>query len=415
MNCSICFEEDTENLIKTECNHYFHEDCIKQIIFPFCPCCKSDIKNMLIKIGVSKKKIKSNIKAEKNRLFINSLNIEELSFIQKYQISINNIKLNKNKWIDIVKKIIFPYIQNVSLLLFKIHLLKTFFKYEGIFIYYVDLKDVIINLLQGYSKNVLQWICKKNFDIDKSVNTYIKNVYNKMKNNKDKKIGVLFIINDNINNKKIIFSEFFDIYKKINYIEQKEITNSLIFLENTKTTNIYINPYNPEKNYLKDMINYYTNIKTNLLNYKYSLKNFIIHKINNIFYNKYQHNNKILGLITLNIDKTQTNIFQLILINDVYFYKDISKNKINNIKTFNKHLMQIIINNKETTYLTFSLFNPSHLIHNYNDVYCFSIFSKNNIFKVKPINNYIIEHFFNENDSKSKLKKNLTDNYIIIN
>ena len=92
MNCSICFEEDNENLIKTECNHYFHEDCIKQIIFPVCPCCKSDVKNMLNKMGVSKNKIKSNIKAEKNRLFINSLNIEELSFIQKYQISINNIK-----------------------------------------------------------------------------------------------------------------------------------------------------------------------------------------------------------------------------------------------------------------------------------------------------------------------------------
>jgi hypothetical protein len=327
-----------------------------------------------------------------------------------------NIKLNKNKWIDIIKKIIMPYIQNVSLMLFKIHLLKTFFKYEGIFIYYVDLKDIIINLLQGYSKNVLQWVCKNNFDIDKSINVYIKNVYNNMKKKINKnKIGVLFVINDNINKKKIIFSEFFEIYKKINYMEQTDIINSLIFLENTKTTNIKTNPYNPEKNYLKDMIDYYTDDKIKILNYKYSLKNFIIHKINNVFYNKYENNNKILGLITLNINKTETNIYQLILINDVYFYKNISQNKINNIKTFNKHLMFIIKNNKEKTYFTFSLFNPSHLIHNYNDVYCFSIFCKKNVFKVKPINNYIVEHFFNDNVSKSILKKNLTDNYIIVN
>ena len=39
--CSICFDDN--NLIKTKCNHYFHLNCIKQIIYPKCPCCKSDL------------------------------------------------------------------------------------------------------------------------------------------------------------------------------------------------------------------------------------------------------------------------------------------------------------------------------------------------------------------------------------
>jgi hypothetical protein len=41
IECSICLERGTN--IKTKCNHYYHRDCLKQIIKPSCPMCRQKL------------------------------------------------------------------------------------------------------------------------------------------------------------------------------------------------------------------------------------------------------------------------------------------------------------------------------------------------------------------------------------
>ena len=45
-SCSICLESMTKNIIKLECNHYYHKDCAEEWLCKCsnkCPICKTEI------------------------------------------------------------------------------------------------------------------------------------------------------------------------------------------------------------------------------------------------------------------------------------------------------------------------------------------------------------------------------------
>ena len=333
--CSICFDDD--NLIKTNCNHYFHLECIKQIIFPKCPCCKSDLTLFLNNNNISNKKIKNNIKIEQNRLFIQNINTNLLSTTDKYNIICNNIKLNKQKWKNIIKSIVIPYVQNNKTLLLNYSIMRYFFKLDGIFIYYCDLKELIINLFFGYTTNVLQWVEKDDFNKNKHIKNFIINLYKEIKDNFINKVGVLFIINDTINNKKFIFKEIF--YKntpKLKYMYYSNIIKSLLNLELEKSNLNKI--INPEYKYLKNLTNFK---KQKILQY-HNFTNFIKHKINNIFIKYFNKN--ITGLVEIRYN-SKIITFEIIN-NDIIVYKNKTNNQILSIKNFNDFLIDNIDSNE---------------------------------------------------------------------
>lgn len=52
MKCSICLEK-LESFIKTPCNHSFHLECLKRLISPHCPLCRTDITLFLKNNGIN--------------------------------------------------------------------------------------------------------------------------------------------------------------------------------------------------------------------------------------------------------------------------------------------------------------------------------------------------------------------------
>jgi hypothetical protein len=397
--CSICFDDN--NLIKTNCNHYFHLNCIKQIIFPKCPCCKSDLTLFLNNKGVSNKKIKNNIKIEQNRLFIQNINTNLLSITDKYDIICNNIKLNKQKWKNIIKSIILPYIQNNKTLLLNYSIMKYFFKLDGIFIYYCDLKELIINLLSGYSSNILQWIEKDDFNKNIHIKNFIINLHKKIKNNFINKVGVLFIINDTINNKKFIFKKiFYENTPKLNYMYYSHIIKSLLNLELEKSNLNKIN--NPEYKYLQNLLNLK---KQKILQY-HNFTNFIKHKINNIFIKHYNEN--ITGLIEIR-SNAEIIIFEIIY-NNTIVYKNKTNNEIFSINNFNDLLINNI--NSNETFIIVYLLDKILLYDNLKYLFGYNISKINNIYQTNKLNNNILESIlFQEFNGKEILKKKLFFNY----
>ena len=398
--CSICFDDN--NLIKTNCNHYFHLNCIKQIIYPKCPCCKSDLTIFLNNNGISNKKIKNNIKIEQNRLFIQNINIDLLSITDKYDIICNNIKLNKQKWKNIIKSIILPYIQNIKTLLLNYSVIRYFFKLDGVFIYYCDLKELIINLFSGYTSNVLQWIEKDDFNKNIHIKNFIINLYKEIKANFTNKVGVLFIINDTINNKKFIFKEiFYENTPKLKYMYYSDIIKSLLNLELEKS-NLNKKIINPEYKYLKNLLNLK---KQKILQY-HNFTNFIKHKINNIFMKYYNEN--ITGLIEIRYN-SEIITFEIIY-NDIIVYKNRKNNQILSIKNINDFLINNINSNK--TFIIIYLLNKQLLYNNLKYLFGYSLSKINNIYKINKLNNDTLEsNLFQEFNGKEILKKNLLFNY----
>lgn len=397
--CSICFDDN--NLIKTNCNHYFHLDCIKQIIYPKCPCCKSDLTIFLINNGISNKKIKNNIKIEQNRLFIQNINTNLLSITDKYNIIYNNIKLNKQKWKNIIKSIVLPYIQNNKTLLLNYSVMRYFFKLDGIFIYYCDLKELVINLFSGYTSNVLQWIEKDDFNKNIHIKNFIINLYKEIKANYINKVGVLFIINDTINNKKFIFKEiFYENTPKLKYINTNDTIKSLLNLELEKSNLNKI--INPEYKYLINLLN----LKKHKILQYHNFTNFIKHKINNIFIKHYNKN--ITGLIEIRVN-SKIIIFEIIY-NNIIVYKNKKNNKILSIKNFNDFLINNINSNK--TFIIVYLLNKHLLYNNLKYLFGYGISKIDNIYLINKLNNDTLEsNLFQEFFGKEILKKKLFFNY----
>ena len=409
--CTICLCDDVDNLIKTDCGHYYHVECIKQIIYPRCACCNNNITNLLNSIGVTNRQINQKMEAEKNRLFVNNLRLDDLTIIQKYQIICNNITLNKQSWIPLIKNIIMPYINNISYLLLKIYLFKKIFKKEGIFIYYCDLKDIIINLIHGYKKSLLQWIYKSEFGENKKLQNHFKHVYKKINKFKHPQIGVLFIIKDNINDKLIIFDEIFNLNEKMNYMTNKDIIKNLVTFENFDCDAKIKYKFNPEKKNLNDMLEYY---KTETKYIKYnSFKNFIYHKINK-FYTNVANIINIKGMLTLNIDNNIIILEISLDTNQQFLYTNKENKKCYTVPQLNDYLKQCLICSIDKSILvTIFLFNINSMIQKF--IYCYNLYYTNNMIHSEKINDYVLEnhiiHEYNEKDNENKFKKKILLNY----
>lgn len=389
--CSICFDGD--DLIKTKCNHYFHKNCIKNVIYPKCPLCKCDIFYLLNELGISKKKIQHNINIETNRLFIQNINIEELSMMEKFCIIYNNIRLNKYKWRDLIKKIIIPYIQNSKNILLKFSKMNYFFKNEGIFLYYCDLTDLIINFILNYKTNVLQWLSIFEFKMNKNIKKKINDVYSKVKHNYIDKFGILFVINDDINDEKFIFDKiFYEKTEKTKYMENNKIIESLIQLE-LKTFELD-NINNPEKQKFSKLFNF-NKIKKKNLKY-HNLKNFVYHKINNIF--KKYHNSQNITFIEIKTNDTFINLKIFIEKNEILYKLN---NSILTVENFILYLTNLI---HSETFLIVNIMDENL----YKYVFGYTIHYDSKIFEIKKLSeNHLEEYIFREYTGDDILKLNL--------
>ena len=52
-DCSICLDSLNNKLVKLDCNHLFHFDCIKNITNNSCPLCRREITNLPLCKGCS--------------------------------------------------------------------------------------------------------------------------------------------------------------------------------------------------------------------------------------------------------------------------------------------------------------------------------------------------------------------------
>ena len=277
--------------------------------------------------------------------------------------------------------------------------MRYFFKLDGIFIYYCDLKELIINLFSGYNSNVLQWIEKDDFNKNINIKNFIINLYKEIKANFTNKVGVLFIINDTINNKKFIFKKiFYENTAKLKYMNTVDAIKSLLNLELEKSDLNKIN--NPEYKYLKYLLNFK---KQKIFQY-HNFTNFIKHKINDIFIKHYNEN--ITGLVEIRYN-SKIIIFEIIY-NDIIIYKN--KNKIFSIKNFNNFLINNINSNK--TFIIVYLLNKHLLYNNLKYLFGYSISKIDNIYQSNKLNNDTLEsNLFQEFSGKEILKKKLFFNY----
>ena len=379
MFCNICLDEiltENEQLL-TECNHLFHKNCLIQIIYPKCPCCKSNITKLLNNNGISNKKIKKNEEAEEFRLLISNFDLELFDKQYLFNLCLNVNKLNNLKWKNIYKDIILSFIFNAyqTFQTFSNEMFNS--NKPGIFLYYCDLEDIILNLIHGYKSSVIQWYDEKNFHENKNFFCFSKGVYNKIKNDYQNKFGVLFVIKDKSNNKTIIFNNIFNKNNIINkYPSDKNILKSICELEPVKLDQD--DRDNPEKTILELMINYLKH--KNIFNYTVKYKSFIEFIQNDIekylktkenknkngfihfkFYNNFVNDfdNTIYNNIDNNIDNNihdNEKNDEFDNENDFYYFIDNHKKKIKyndiinssslKIKLLNKFLMQLLINNK---------------------------------------------------------------------
>ena len=68
MLCAICLINLRGSRIITPCKHVFHVNCLKRITHPCCPLCRKDIKNFLLKIGLTKKEIQKRLREDEERI-----------------------------------------------------------------------------------------------------------------------------------------------------------------------------------------------------------------------------------------------------------------------------------------------------------------------------------------------------------
>ena len=372
MLCNICLDDilDKKEELSTKCNHSFHKNCLIQVIYPKCPCCKSDITDLLNKNGLSNKQIKKNEEAEEFRLLISNIDLELFDKKYLFNLCLNANKLNHLKWKNIYKDIILSFIFNAY------HTFQEFSNEmfhsnkPGIYLYYCDLEDIMLNLIYGYKSSIIQWYEEKNFKENKNFICFSKGVYNKIKNDYQNNFGVLFVIKDKSNNKTIIFNNIFNKDNIINkYPSDKSILKSMCELEPIKLD--LETRDNPENTILELMMKYIKH--KDICNYTVKYKSFIEFIQNDIEkYLKTKENKNKNGFIHFkfynNLDNDFDNAIndsdsiyneqydELNSENDFYYFIDNHKKKIKyndminssslKIKLLNKFLMQLLITHK---------------------------------------------------------------------
>jgi hypothetical protein len=428
MLCNICLDEilnQNEQLL-TKCNHLFHKNCLIQIIYPTCPCCKSDITKLLNNNGISNNKIKQNKEAEEFRLLISNLDLELFDAQYLFNLCLNTIKLNNLKWKNIYKNIILSFIFNAH---------NTFQSFSnemfnsnkpGIFLYYCDLEDIILNLIHGYKSSVIQWYEEKNFQENKNFICFSKGVYNKIKNDYQNKFGVLFVIKDNYNNKTIIFNNIFDKENIIkNYPSNKSILKSMCELEPIKLDQQ--ERYNPENNILELMIKYIKH--KNIFNYTVKYKSFIDFIQNDIekYLKKKENKNKnafihfkFYNNLENNLDNTiENNIienakhYELDNENDFYYFIDNRKKKIiyNDIKNSSSLKIKLL----DTLLMNILITHKNSIVRliigdtNFTKICAYSVKYSNEECYFNKLEKPIIEQLFNINLSDDEKYKKILD------
>jgi hypothetical protein len=202
MICNICFDEDT-NLLTTPCNHTYHPDCIKRIIYPKCPLCKSDILKTLNLVGVSTKKVNKNICAENYRIFLSHINYyDDIDKNDLFQLSIKAKILNNTICFDKYKDIVMAFINNISNKLLNLSNLLFANNSKGLFLYYCDVSNFILNMNNNYDKSILAW--KSEIDLLEN-NIFVSPSKKLLKEIDDKHFGLLIIFYDDLRKKNIIF------------------------------------------------------------------------------------------------------------------------------------------------------------------------------------------------------------------
>lgn len=417
MLCNICFDdfENDDFRIITDCNHSFHKNCLIKIIYPKCPCCKADIRNLLNNNGISDKIINKNIHAEEFRIIVSTQNLDNFDIMQIFDICVSSKKLNGTKWKNIYKNILLPFIFN-SYQSFQNYSIEMFNSNKpGIYLYYCDLDNIILNLIYGYKSSIIQWYEQNIFCDNPDFECFSKGVFNKVKKNYSNSFGVLFVINDIFDKKKYIFNHIFNQNNIVtNYPSNKNIIKSICEMEPIRLDEN--DRYNPEKITIELLYIYYLNNKNNILSYNFkynSFSDFIITDINNYFKTNDKNKNK----------------------NGFLHFKFFNDNDINNSNEF-----YYFIENKKTIKYN-DLVNSSVLtIHNLNDILMNYISIKKNsivrliigdneftkicAFNVKFYNNEcyfrklehpIIEQLFNINLSTiEKYKKFIDFKYVFI-
>ena len=416
MTCNICFEdfEDLENnnqQLFTKCNHLIHKDCLNQIIFPKCPCCKSDITQLLNENGLNNKKIKKNIEAEEFRILVSNVNIDTYNEVEIYNFCVNSKRLNHLKWKNIYKNIILSFIfnaystfQNYSETMFNI-------EKPGIFLYYCDLDNIILNLIYGYRSSIIQWYNQENFKENPNFECFSKGVFNKIKNNYANEFGVLFVIKDIFEDKLYIFNHIFNKDNIIkNYPSNKNIITAISELENVVFDEE--DRYNPEKIILESLLK---NIDTAIFTYtvKYhSFKIFIQNDIGNYFKkDKIINKNGFIHFKFYNNDDVNSGdeFYYFIENKKKIKYNDLVNSKCININNLDKILMKYL--NKYKNGIVRLIIGDNE----YTKICAYNVKYYNDECYFKKLDQPIIEQLYNINLSDiEKYKRSVDFKYIYI-
>ncbi len=195
--CFICLEnDDTEEVLK--CGHSFHEECLRNIIYPFCPLCRADITYFIQKFK-TKKQMKNEIELEKYRVMITSIDnyFFELNDTQLFSVLSRIRKLNKlkayEKYFKIIKSIIECTGKDFQKLFNKNNNTDT---NEGIFLYFCDTNMFIKNLLNGYKHTTIKWLKKTEFEAFKPITANAIGLFKKTQNNVNS-FPVLIVLQEN--------------------------------------------------------------------------------------------------------------------------------------------------------------------------------------------------------------------------
>jgi hypothetical protein len=248
MICNICQEDINNNnnkIIKTPCVHEFCENCLKKILKPECPLCRSNITNTLIEIGLSKKTIKNNIERENFRInneYLLDFNIDNIEFEELKKLIYESYRLHKIKFINIIQKMLYNYLQCGELSLHNLYSTLYEKNYEGYYLINIGLDELIINVMKGFNCSMLSWIYKKNtYNTNNNINnnSQIKNHVNYLDKNINKNINknqIGIIINITYKNNIYCDSKILKIYNNICIYrdDKQKLITSLILCDYNK-------------------------------------------------------------------------------------------------------------------------------------------------------------------------------------
>jgi len=247
--CFICLEDDVTEII-LKCGHSFHAECLKNIIYPYCPLCRSDITYFMTNYK-TKKQIKNNIEIEKYRVMVTSIPhyYEELHISQLISIITRIRKLNKIKAYESYFKIIKTIFESNANIYTQLYEKKYKENDEGIYLYYCNTDTFIKNTLYDYKNPIIKWINYSDLHKNKSILTSALGIYKKSQKNINV-VPILIVLQENTK----YYIEPFLLDKNIN-TNLIPTTKSIIkFLCEDQPFDLTINSTHTEHEYVKYLL-----------------------------------------------------------------------------------------------------------------------------------------------------------------